>query len=213
MHPFLERLIDLEILERKEGRHPRELRFHKLADCGEELPGLLTEEILNALRGSVDSANKDDELATRLKNAYADSMGYYRHTSEVTEAYMREARRREEAKEISDRWLSLVHPPSLPYRLDVLNLEGKEWCHPCDSTRRGEESFLDLWEAALPEATRLLHLAEDASAGESRQELEEAIGTENLNDGLYGSAPCRRKEMDPLPLRELYDTLRSSYDG
>lgn len=213
MHPFLERLIDIELLARKEGIHPRKLRFHKLVECGAELPSHFLRELRDALRESVTSARKDEELTERLGNAYADSMGYYRHTSEVTEAYMREARRREAAQEISDRWLSLVHPPSLPYELDVLNGERREWCHPCDPSRGGRESFLDLWARALPEAARLMRVAAEVADGEAMVKLEDAIGYQNLNDGLYGSTPCRRREMGPLPLRELYDALRASYDG
>ena len=114
---------------------------------------------------------------------------------------------------ISDRWLSLVHPPSLPYTLDVLNLDRREWCHPCDADRRGSESFLDLWKEALPEAARLLRLASEASNDKEGELLQEAIGEANLNDGIYGSTPCRRIHMDPLPLPELYHHLRSPQEG
>jgi len=174
MHPFLERLIDIELLERKEGRHPKELSFYRLVDCGSELPRGLQEELRHALAASVESARRDEELIQRLRNAYADSMGYYRHTSEIGEAYMKEARRREEAEEISDRWLSLIHPPTLPYKLDVLNLRRRQWCHPCDSDRRSNESFLDLWEAAISRSAELLRMTQDAGSEDGRKGLRSA---------------------------------------
>ncbi|MFW6338588.1 MAG: zinc dependent phospholipase C family protein [Alkalispirochaetaceae bacterium] len=204
MHPFLERLIDVELLQRREGIHPKEIAFHRLVDCGSELPESFLRELCDALRKSVDSAARDQELRERVRNAYADSRGYYRHTSGVDEAYLREARRREETGEISDRWLSLVHPPSLPYELDVLNLSHRKWCHPCDSTLDSQDSFLDLWQRGVPQAASLL---ETLSEGDTVK-LEREIGDRNLNDGIYGATPCRRRHMGPLPLRELYDQIR-----
>ena len=209
MHPFLERLIDMELLDSREGRRPGELRFEELVSCGEQMPEPLFRAYLDALRGSASSAERDGELPARLHNAYRDAVGYYRYTSEVDDAYMREARRRESAGEISDRWLSLVYPPHLPYTVDVMNTARREWCHPCDKARKQRCSFSEIWETALPEAAELLQILFSTSSG---AELETAIGPENLNDGLYGSLPCRRRFMSPLPLRELYDTIRRSYD-
>ena len=204
MHPFLERLLDIELLQRREGIHPKEIAFHRLVDCGSQLPESFLQELCDALRRSVDSAARDQELRKRVQNAYADSLGYYRYTGEVDEAYLREARRRQETGEISDRWLSLVHPPSLPYELDVLNLSHREWCHPCDSSLESRDSFLDLWERGVPRAASLLQRLSPGGT----EDLEREIGDKNLNDGIYGATPCRRTHMDPLPLRELYDRIR-----
>lgn len=213
MHPFLERLIDIELLRREEARHPREIDFARLIDCGEEIPELLLRALEEALPRCLESAGRDAELVERLRNAYRDALGYYRFTSTADDAYLREAIRREAAGRISERWLSLIHPPSLPYDLDVLNTEHRWWTHPCDNARRSEESFLDLWERALEEGARLLERYVEVAEVDGSAEvgsLEDAIGEENLNDGIYRARPCPKREMDPLPLPELYEAIKET---
>lgn len=209
MHPFLERLIDMELLRETEGKEPRDLRFHRLVDCGEQMPRELLEAYLTALPASAASAARDEELPRRLDNAYLDALGYYRYTGEVDEAYMKEARRRERTGEISERWLSLIHPPELPYSVDVMNRENRSWCHPCDESRRRSDSFGQIWRAAVSEAADLLNALFSPITNEA---LRSVVGEENLNDGIYGAVPCSRSHMEPLPLRELYDAIRESYD-
>ncbi len=211
MHPFLERLIDIEVLANREGRHPRDLDFAAHVDLGEQMPTALHRSLVAALRDSLDSAGRDGELEVRVANAYQDALGYYRFTSRADEEYMREGVRRETRGEISDRWLALVHPPSLPYRLDVLNHDHRSWAHPCYGERQGEESFEQLWRHALPEAAQLLKRWSSLAESGDPEELQMSIGTRNLNDGVEGARPCAKRLMDPLPLPELYRAIRERY--
>jgi hypothetical protein len=213
MHPFLERLIDVELLRRRRGIHPNELDFFSRVSCGPEPPEAWVDLMSVALRTVYRKATTDSHLSERLRNAYLDTMGYYRFTNRVDDAYLETAVEREDAGEIGSRWLSIVHPLEVPTDLDVLNLEHESWPHPCSSHEGSTESFVDRYEAAVAEGVVVVDriaaawdLPEEAGSARIRQ----AVADWNLSDGRPTERPCRKRHAVPLPLPELQERMRDS---
>ncbi|MFW5741836.1 MAG: zinc dependent phospholipase C family protein [Spirochaetota bacterium] len=213
MHPFLERLIDVELLRYRGLGHPAALDFYSRVSCGKEPPGEWVELMTAALSATYRTAASDAHLEQRLRNAYLDTMGYYRFTNRVDGEYLEAALRREDAGEIGRRWLSVVHPPEVPADLDVLNLEHAPWPHPCSSHEQSTDSFVDRFDAAVREGVAVVNRIVDgwdrpATAG--RSAIEHAVANWNLSDGRATERPCRKRHAVPLPLRELQDRIRES---
>ena len=229
MHPFLERLIDVTLLQRTRGIHPNDLGFFDIVNCGPEPPRPWLDLMIAALSGAYQRAARDSDLASRLTSAYLDTMGYYHFTNFVDGGHLAEALGREERGEIGTRWLSIVHPPNVPDDVDVLNLRGTVWRHPCSSREERTESLLDLYEAALEESVRTVRVIMDAwrvaagpgAAGPAAAEpnadfssaVEHAVANWNLSDGRPAERACRKKYAAPLPLGELQARIRASIRG
>jgi hypothetical protein len=214
MHPFLERLIDVELLGKLRGVHPRELDFFSRVDCGPEPSPEWLEMVSNALRRTYQEAARDDELPARLRSAYVDTRGYYGFTNSVDLRYLRKGLIREERGEVSSRWLSVVHPLEVPPQMDVLNTAHAQWCHPCDAEETRTDSFLDCYESARRAAVAALRLLVDrwdaTPTEEHRRAVAACVGDWNLSDGRETTRPCTKKHARPLPLAELQDEIRSS---
>lgn len=224
MHAFLERLIDVKLL-----RHLRDCDVASW-DFASRLPPASTElrrlsrTLTGAIRKSLVSAMDDDRLWRRLANAWADAYGLYRHTSRPDERYLSEGVRSERAGRLKARWLSIVHPPEALITVDVLNLERRSWSHPCgdsDGTTdnlESNETVIDLFERALA-ATEVswrawldaAGLASSPPVDVTARPATTIVGHENLNDGRTGDPPCHRVKADPLPLVELFNSIKDHY--
>jgi len=219
MHPFLERLIDVAMLDSARGTHPSDLDFSQLSNCGESPPEAWLDMMEAALAATYDVAAGDEDLRDRLTSAYLDTAGYYRFTNVVDEKYLKEGLDREERGEIGSRWLSIVHPLSVPDTVDVLNRHHATWTHPCDDEERYSDSFQDRYDQALASAAEMVtEIAEswnDAShpATERQHRIEESVGNWNLSDGRDTEHPCRKRHAGPLALRELQTQIRSSVEN
>jgi hypothetical protein len=222
MHAFLERLIDIALLQELRGETAREYSFF-----GKIEPMVTTEPdgigwvnlIQGALIGAFDRAANDTKLTTRLQNAWLDAVGYYRFTDNVTPAYLTEALQREENSEVRRTWLSIIHPPNVPTDLDVLNLGHAEWTHPCSSRRRSTASVLEMYRAAVDESISIVKevvavwngaLSAGEYTAEAAMAIAETVGDYNLSDGRPRKRPCRPRHMDPFPLAELQEEIRAS---
>lgn len=213
MHPFLERLIDVSLLEAKGGKHPNDIDFFSQVDCGADPPDAWVDLMTRALTATYAKAADDTRLADRLRSAYLDTMGYYRFTNFVDGPYLEEGLRREEAEDARRRWLSIVHPPNVPTDIDVLNLSHREWPHPCSSHERSTKSFPDLYAGALDEGVAMVDrivAAWDEPTDSGRSIIETAVGNWNLSDGRPTERPCPRRHADPLPLYEVQERIRES---
>ena len=216
MHPFLERLIDVALLNSVRGMHPNSLNFSELSNCGESPSAAWLDMVETALSATYQVAAGDAELRDRLTSAYLDTAGYYRFTNVVDEHSLREGLGREERGEIGARWLSIVHPLSVPDTVDVLNEGHATWTHPCNGKERYSDSFRDRYNQALASATVMVGEIADAwndtshSAEDRRRRIEDAVGNWNLSDGRNTERPCRKHRADPLPLRELQNQIRDS---
>lgn len=215
MHAFLERLIDVTLLRRLRDCRVDEYRF---VDRLPDRVGLffrLRPIVVRAIRDSLVSAREDGNLPRRLQNALHDSFGFYRYTESPDRQYFATARLREREGTISSRWLSIVHPPEELIDVDVLNIGKRTWTHPCDEERRSEATLPDLFDAArrktIESFARWRRVRRDPSP-HNVSALIEAIGPWNLNDGLWGDPPCHRRACDPLPLLELYESMKRAFD-
>ncbi|MEE8440105.1 MAG: hypothetical protein V3S41_00165 [Spirochaetia bacterium] len=216
MHPFLERLIDVALLDSARGMHPNGLNFSKLSNCGESPPAAWLDMMTTALSAAYQVAKGDAELRDRLTSAYLDTAGYYQFTNVVDEQYLREGFGREKRGEIGARWLSIVHPLSVPDTVDVLNEGHATWTHPCNGKERYSDSFLDRYDLALGTAAAMIGEIADTwkdhsrSAEDRRRRIENAVGNWNLSDGRNTERPCSKRHAAPLPLRELQTQIRES---
>ncbi|WP_455382892.1 zinc dependent phospholipase C family protein [Salinispira pacifica] len=209
MHPFFERIVDLFVLSRFRGIDLNSYDFFSRVDCGVELPAEIERMEAFALLESYRRTNRDGELVERLRNAYRDTMGYYRYSNRVTPARLREGLRREQSGELGNRWLAILHPFALDPAVDYLNEKHTPWCDPCDDSRTFAASFWDLMHNALEESVELLGLLQAAWVGDQTlRTLEERVGNGGLSDTTGRSSPCRKRYSRPLPLVELLSRLR-----
>lgn len=220
MHPFLERLIDVELLRERDGRHPNEIDFYGQVSCGDKPPENWLKMMSTALAAAYDKAARDDRLRDRLVSAYLDTMGYYRFTNRVDRESLREALARAEAREEDRRWLSIVHPPQVPPDVDVLNRRHREWVHPCDESETSTESFLDCYARALDESSRAvtsIATAWELPAARAAGEIAAAVKDWNLSDGRPTERPCAKRFSTPLPLarvqERIWESIRAADDG
>lgn len=213
MHPFLERLIDVEVLRVTNGIHPNQLDFHGQVTCGDEPPAEWVALMTDSLCSAYPRIGRDSRVDERMHSAYLDAMGYYRFTNDVGPAYLEEACRRESDGEIGSRWMSIVHPPEVPPDLDVLNEARRPWSHPCDERERTNASFFDLFALARAEGIRVVgtildHWTDPPEDG--KPVIEAAVGNANLSDGRPTGRPCHKQHSAPLPLVELQARIRAS---
>lgn len=211
MHPFLERLIDLALLRRRNGSHTNELDFHSRVTLGEAPPVPWVELMVEALRAGYRKAVHDSRLEERMVSAYLDTVGFYRFTNRITTEYLVKGLAREDSGEVGPIWLSIIHPPDLPEDIDILNERHSAWPHPCDRSRESTQSFPDLYTSALAHARRMVtEIAAAWATSDGAERIQAAVGNWNLSDGWETERPCRRKFSAPLPLRELQDRIRES---
>jgi hypothetical protein len=213
MHPFLERIIDVQLLKDHRQLHPNDLDFYRQVSCGEEPPRNWIALMTHALGQTYDKAAADALLDERLRSAYLDTMGYYRFTNRVDADYLREALEKEERGELDSRWLSIVHPPEVPGDVDVLNRAHHEWPHPCSLAETSNESFLDCYERAVRVGSETVdRIVEAWTLGYERglAEIENAVTDWNLSDGRPTERPCPKRHAVPLPLAELQKRIRAS---
>lgn len=210
-HPFLERIIDLFVLGRFRDTDINSFNFYGRVSCGDELPTDLERLLSTALQECYRRARRDDELVERLRNAYADTMGYYRYSNCITPDRLREGYRREQEGDIGSRWLAILHPFALDSSVDYLNEKHALWSDPCEKTREMAASFWDLMRNAFDECTGAMAGLRRSFGGElPLKELEALIGNGGLSDTSGSSSPCRKRFSNPLPLAELLQQLRSA---
>lgn len=215
MHAFLERIIDTQLLYLLRGIEPSDFRLHDTLQVHLTIPEELHTTLTVSLKGVSRAAEIDEELDIRISNAYLDMMGYYAFVDNPPDRYYFEARRREMEGELSERWLSIVHPRREWISFDSLNLDHIWWHHPCIIGWSSNYSVPDLFEESIRDslgAARLLHALRNDVEPRYRREflgdLRSSLGTTNLNDGLTGDTGCRREIAAPLPLISLYERIK-----
>ena len=214
MHPFLERLIDVALLEEQQQRHPNEIDFYSQVTLGDEPPEEWLDLMAHALCYAYRKARHDSRLRERLVSAYLDTNGYYQFTNAPDKPYMEGGLAREEAGQIRSIWLSIVHPPDLPEDVDILNLQHSQWPHPCDAEDIRTDSFMDLYQNALAESRNVARTLAGAWGEDGQHEaIAEAVADWNLSDGHRTERPCKRRFSAPLPLREVQDRMKESIRG
>ena len=205
-HVFFERVLDVEMLRVRSGRSIMDYKLGVLMDAGSWLPGEIVETIGSALKMTYKPLADGKDLARRIENAYHDARLFHSYFGSSSSS-SREAAIQMDSVGPHRRRLALFHPDSLPEDVDFLNLERKEWMHPCDESDLRTGSFVDLYEDALNEAIAALEQLQRIEAGEGRPEsLEKVVGNRGLNTVLDSEKPSRYSSPLPLP-----DILNSMY--
>ncbi|MFW5994885.1 MAG: hypothetical protein ACOCRN_02150 [Spirochaetia bacterium] len=234
-HPFLERIIDVTLLESRRHMTPEELDFASHIALDERYATPLLAAIRDGIRTATRRGGSDTDMLRRLSNAYKDALDYYRYTNKVDVSRAREALA--ESEEQLPFWLGIYHPPTLPDDIDFTNTGRKPWRHPCTGETYSSESVDDLYDRALAHAHMLFRAtvetwegARDAfepsppSSGSAVEtapgyrtdprppegvSLEKLVGNGDLSDERNEGEPCTRRYFDVLPFERALSHLRA----
>jgi hypothetical protein len=207
-HIFLERILDVLLLQRRRGMDIRSLDLPGLLNCGPALPYSIVKTLIKSLHATYPKAHYKSRDRLRIENAYRDSMGFYEFIDPMHPEYRRYAYTRDMQSGSDRRRLALFHPLEVPEGIDFLNLRKSPWCHPCNRDWVYTHSFMELYETALGRAVPALRrMAAIIDGGGDVAEVEELVGNESLNTGLGRERSCRVRFSDPLPLPELLDRM------
>lgn len=233
-HPFLERIIDVKLLESRRRMTPDELDFASRIALDEDYATPLLAAIRTGIRTATRRGGSDTDMLHRLSNAYKDALDYYRYTNKVDVSKAREALA--ESEETLPFWLGIYHPPTLPADIDFTNTARTQWCHPCTGEAYSSESVDDLYERALAHARMLFRAAVEAWEGTREPfnsptpdgspaietapghrtdptppegvPLEKLIGNGDLSDERNEGEPCTRRYFEVLPFERALSHIR-----
>jgi len=209
-HAFLERILDVLVLERRFGLSLVNFDFVSLIDCGQGLPYSVVKALVKALNATYPAMEHKSRDRHRVENAYKDTRFYYRLTNHLNPRLLELAYRKDRKEGFAQRRLTLVHPWQVPTDIDFLNTAGAEWLHPCDPSTKSRAGFLELYDMALDEAVKdLKTLVRTIDNGGSLALLAEEIGDEDLDTGREHCAPV---VSNPLPLSEVLAAMYRSLE-
>jgi len=204
-HPFLERIIDVLVLEKRFGLTPAQFDFLSKVRCGPSLPYSVIKALVKGLNATYPQYNFKSRDRLRIENAYHDTIFFYKLTNHLNPELAHLAYRKDRKDGFKERRLGLIHPAQIPPGYDFLNLAHGPWCHPCDDSVEMNASFLDLYEQALGDSIQALKALSAVLSGNAPLEgLGERIGNESLDTGR---ASCTPVHSSPLPLVDILDGL------
>jgi hypothetical protein len=207
-HIFLERILDVLMLERKRSLSIRELDLPLLLNCGPRLPYGIIKTLVKSLHRTYPDTHFKSRDRRRVENAYRDCMSFYAFIDPLKPHYRRLAYELDRNSAENRRRLALFHPYELPEHLDFLNLEHRSWTHPCNREWRHNESFPELFDQALEEAVPAVAEIARILEGEGEADRAEALlGNQSLGTGLNWQDNHKLLYNDPLPLPELLDRM------
>ncbi len=179
LHAFFERLIDVEMSLRLEGRHPHDYSFLQEVTLGESAP----ESLVHLLARGAEQRFPSDRKEQRIQHAYQDTMGLLKFSDRWDDEVLNYIKR----SSAPGKLISLLHPPQVPGDIHVFNEQRNPWPHPWDGGRICRESFIDLFEQATDLCASVLHEAVRSNPASACQP-ERRGGNGNLN----GSEPSHR---------------------
>jgi len=202
-HPFLERLIDIEISSFYSIKSPDKYSFYNSIFLGPESPENLTNTLTKAINIQFNNPYSHEDICIRISNAYNDTMHFLRKTDTWRKDLV-ERIKTIEKESVQSRLLALFHPPYIPDYLDVLNTGHSEWKHTWAPHVTSKKSFNEIFVSAAQTAAEKFELI----LSEKTENLIHVIGNESLNTGLPHSSGALPKVSSPLPLgtflQELY---------
>ncbi len=203
LHAYFERILDCLLLDRWWGLNASTFDFVAAFSCGERLPADICAGLSAALCAVTDRAANDAQLGARLHNSYLDSLGFYRTTNLIDATRLRTLMLQVGDPRRLARWLSLIHPVSLPPGIDLANETHAGWYHPCGAAELRHESFWDLLNSAMSAAPATVQAVAAAWNGSIEpRALVGIVGDQNLSDGRHVGRPCRKRRCNPFPLAE-----------
>ncbi len=200
-HPFLERILDVQMLELLRGGAAASwdqdgLLASVCASPPEGLPELLERALAAAYP---ERAGGDAKLALRIRNALADAAYFYRMTSP----------RRTDGLRLNpgSSLLALVYPQGLPLDVDYLNLGKTAWRNPCGAGVEDRRSVPELYADSRPALEGVLAdaVAGCCGNGPDRDSLATAIGDGSLSLQDDQGLPCAPCWSDPFPLARILE--------
>ena len=210
-HPFLERILDVLVLQTRFGISLDDFDFLAQVRCGRMLPYPVVKALVKGLNNIYPAYSYKSRDRLRVENAYHDSMFFYKLTNHLNRDLIRLAYRKDRKDGFAHRRLALVHPRDIPREHDFLNLSHTSWCHPCDSAAVSTASFIDLYEEALKNCVGMLATLYNVLSGQQTPNgLAQVIGDENLDTGR-GS--CPPEHANPFPLAEILDSMYAKLES
>jgi hypothetical protein len=207
-HVFLERILDVLVLQERRGQELGDLRVLEQIYCGETLPYSIVKGLLKALHTAYPRMRYKSQDRRRIDNAYLDTLFFYIVTDPLSPHFRRLAYLRDQETGKNRKRLALFHPLRIPIGIDFLNLKHDEWLHPCDRNLRSRADFFTLYEQALGDAASSLRvLWAGLSARETPQAVEAAVGDESLETGFSAGSVGTQRFCSPLPLAPLIEDL------
>jgi hypothetical protein len=212
-HPFLERLLDMALLERELGMRASEYglseRLGLDSKIDESVEARLTSLWEAGLRAAYPRATASDaSLSERIANALADARHFFAVSDPAAGSLGRQRDDwiRRLGPEEGRRLVSVVYPESLPAGMDPMNEAGLEWEHPGGGGRVSRASYIDLIAEGRADAARSIGLV----LGFWRGELDEAelaleLGEASLSLSDGEGLPLPPRFCRPLPLAEAMD--------
>jgi len=200
-HPFLERILDVLMLELLRGDAAASWDQDVLLASACETPPEGLAELLERALVAVypERAGGDAKLALRIGNALADAAYFYRMTSPRRTAPLK--------LNPGSSLLALVYPQGLPLDIDYLNLGRTAWRHPCGSGEVDYRSVPDLYAGSFSVLEPVLAdaIAFCQGDGPDRNALAMAIGNGSLSLQDDQGRPCAPRWSDPLPLARILE--------
>jgi hypothetical protein len=209
-HPFMERILDVLLLQERFGKSPAELDFLSLVRCGKTLPYTVVKAFVKSLNATYPSYNFKSRDRLRVQNAYHDAVFFYTVTNHLNPELIKMAFKKDRKDGFRERRLGLLHPRDVPVGYDFLNSSHAPWCHPCTEEPVFTTSFLDLYELALARCLPMLKELHAVLSGYSPIEgLGERLGNESLDTGREQCTPVHSR---PLPLVEIMESIYRRLD-
>ena len=168
-HPFLERLLDISLIEGRLGLTPREYglasRLSLDNPANTQAAGRADSALVTlwaaGLRAAYPRATgSDSSLPERIANALADARNFYTITDPEATA---PGGRNEDwiGRMGGDEWkklVSIVYPESVPTGMDVMNEAGVEWQHPSADGRCSSASYPEVLAQGVKAAAKAISL-------------------------------------------------------
>lgn len=186
-HAFLERILDVRVLEVREGRKVATFDTKALFRPDTADIALISEAVAEALIETYpeETAN-DKEIRQRTENAFTDTLYYYDIANPVITSLRVPAEQSKIQRfvEIGVAGVALLYPEELDDSVDWLNAGRSPWRHPVTGAVN-RSSVIDLLETAIGEATLAIQAVKSVLEGFATPEnLEAQIGNACLS--IYG---------------------------
>ena len=206
-HPFFERIIDVLMLRELRRQDVSGWDQGALADACENPPPGLKEIIVRAMTAAFPEKARDEKLARRVENAFADSARFYCLTDPAKTSIG--VCDRFGTIPVSRRFLSVVFPENLPEGIDFLNNKHEPWYYPYrppgtmpeSDSRSFPQIYADAVKAAVTSLVSCIALG-DADVFPVT-EIAKYIGDGGLSIHDEQGKPCAPNCTSPLPLDEV----------
>jgi len=200
-HPFLERIIDVLMLELLRGQRVTEwdqaaLLVSPCSSPPEGLPELLAQGLAATYP---ERAGRDPQLDLRICNAFSDAAGFYRMTNPRQTARL--------GCNAGAATLALVYPERLPLDIDYLNLGKNAWREPGGTGREDRRSVPELYAEARETLAGVIAavLGAPGAGPVGAAGLAATVGNGSLSIRDELGRPCAPRWSDPFPLARLLD--------